>query len=158
MTDPVWRSVRSEMDALRAHIPGMSEQLFPVRDLWGEPMRGGSMMSWSPAVNDPATIALQKAEYYPARPERKIRGVTLTDQQYDDFTRIAGRVAKMRVNAMVSNPGFNLIPQQIRQEQLKTAVDGSRDMARTVILMQYPEIMKQALDAKHEILQSTVAH
>ena len=158
LTDPVWRSVRSEMDALRAHIPGMSQSLFPVRDLWGQPMRGGSMMSWSPAVNDPATIALQKAEYYPARPERKIRGVELTDQQYDDFTRIAGRDAKMRINAMISNPGFDLIPKQIRQEQLKSAMDGGREMARTVILMQYPEIMKQALATKQLPLQSTVVH
>jgi hypothetical protein len=158
LTDPVWRSVRSEMDALRAHIPGMSQSLFPVRDLWGQPMAGGSMMSWSPAVNDPATIALQKAEYYPARPERKIRGVELTDQQYDDFTRIAGRDAKMRINAMISNPGFDLIPKQIRQEQLKNAMEGGRDMARTVILMQYPDIMKQALATKQLPLQSTVAH
>jgi hypothetical protein len=158
LADPTWRSVRSEMDALRAHIPGMSQSLFPVRDLWGQPMRGGSMMSWSPAVNDPATIALQKAEYYPARPERKIRGIELTDQQYDDFTRIAGRDAKMRINAMISNPGFDLIPKQIRQEQLKNAMEGGRDMARTVILMQYPDIMKQALDAKHAILQNSVVH
>jgi hypothetical protein len=158
LTDPVWRSVRSEMDALRAHIPGMSQQLFPVRDLWGQPMRGGTMMSWSPAVNDPATLALQKAEYYPARPERKIRGVELTDQQYDDFTRIAGRDAKMRINAMISNPGFDLIPKQIRQEQLKNAMEGGRDMAQTVILMQYPDIMKQALATKQLPLQSTVAH
>jgi len=158
LADPTWRSVRSEMDALRAHIPGLSQSLFPVRDLWGQPMRGGSMMSWSPAVNDPATIALQKAEYYPARPERKIRGVELTDQQYDDFTRIAGRDAKMRINAMISNPGFDLIPKQIRQEQLKNAMEGGRDMARTVILMQYPEIMKQALATKQLPFQSTVAH
>jgi hypothetical protein len=158
LADPTWRSVRSEMDALRAHIPGLSQSLFPVRDLWGQPMRGGSMMSWSPAINDPATIALQKAEYYPARPERKIRGIELTDQQYDDFTRIAGRDAKMRINAMISNPGFDLIPQQIRQEQLKSAMEGGREMARTVILMQYPEIMKQALDAKHAILQKATVH
>lgn len=164
MTDPVWRSVRSEMDALRAHIPGMSQTLHPIRDIWGEPMRGGTMMSWSPAVNDPATIALQKAEYYPARLPRKIRGVELTDQQYDDFTRIAGRDAKMRVNAMISNPGFNLIPQQHRQEMLRDVFAGkssSKEMAETVIMMHSAgtpnDIMKQANDAKEAIMQKRTA-
>jgi hypothetical protein len=149
LLDPTWRSVRSEMDALRAHIPGLSQGLHPVRDLWGEPMRGGVMMAPSAAINDPATIALQKAEYYPSRIERKIRGVELSDQQYDDLTRIAGRDAHMHIQAMVSNPGFNLLPQEIRKQQLKDAIDGSHERARSILLMN-PELLRAAIDLKRK--------
>jgi hypothetical protein len=157
LTDPVWREVRSEMDALRAHIPGLSQGLYPVRDLWGEPMRGGVMMAPSSAVNDPATIALQKAEYFPSRVEKKIRGITLSDQQYDDFSRIAGRDAHMRISTMVANPGFDLIPLDRRKEMLKNAIDGSREMARTVVMMQpSSNILPDALAAKRAQHQETL--
>jgi len=149
LLDPTWRSVRSEMDALRAHIPGLSQGLHPVRDLWGEPQRGGVMMAPSAAVNDPATQALQKAEYYPSMVERKIRGVELSDQQYDDLTRIGGRDAHMHIMAMVSNPGFNLLPQEIRKQQLKNAIDGSRERARSILLMN-PELLRAAIELKRK--------
>jgi len=148
LTDPTWRSVRSEMDALRAHIPGLSQTLYPVRDLWGNPQGGGVMMAPSAAVNDPATAALQKAEYYPARMSRKIRGVELSDAQYDDLTRIAGRDAHMHIQAMVSNPGFDLLPKEIRQKQLKDAMDNSRDMARGILLMS--PVLLQAIRLKQQ--------
>jgi len=92
---------------------------------------------------------LQKAEYYPSRIERKLRGVELDDQQYDDLTRIAGRDAHMHITAMVSNPGFDLLPKDIRQKQLKDAMEASRDRARTILLMN-PNLLRAAIDLKRQ--------
>jgi hypothetical protein len=102
----------------------------------------------SKLTNDPATKALIDAELFPAKLGRKIRGVELTDQQYDDFTRIAGRMAKMRVDAMVANQGFHAAPLEIRQKMLEKVITASREAARSMIMMQNPEIIRQALENK----------
>ena len=54
----------------------------------------------------------------------------------------------MRVNAIISNPGFENTPQEIRQEILRKAVQGSRDAARSMIMMQNPSIIREAVQNK----------
>lgn len=150
------REIRSTLDAVRSRIPGLRDSLLPKRDIWGEPIKSDdrlgpdafSLVPMSKLTNDPATKALLDAELFPARIGRKIRGVELTDQQYDELARVAGRMAKMRVNAIVSNPGFENAPVEIRSTILKKAIDGSREAARSMIMMKNPDIIKTAVENK----------
>jgi hypothetical protein len=158
MADPVWRDVRSEMDALRAHVPWMHSSLHPMRDVWGQPMAGGSQIFWGHANNDPATNALIKAELWPARMGRSVKKVPLTDQQYDDMTRIAGTDAKLRVNALVANPGWQRVPPDVQKEMLRKAINGSRSRAETIMMMQNPDIIRQATQAKMQQLHQQTVH
>ena len=144
LSDPYRREVRSMLDVARAHIPGLSRGLFPVRDIWGEPIESHTALGPSQANHDPATQALLDAEYYPAKIERKVRGIDLSDQQYDDLARISGRMARMRVNAMVNSPGFAIMPRELRAEQIRQVITNSREAARSMIMMQNPEIIEQA--------------
>jgi hypothetical protein len=154
--DPIVREARTVVDGLKARIPGLSQTLMPKRDVWGEPVvrEGGlgpdlvSPIVESRLKNDPVNKALLAAGYYPGKVDRKIRGVELTDQQYDDFARIAGRTAKVRLNAIVSMPGFDQMPESTRKELMTNTITQSREMARSLIMMQNPEIMKKANDAK----------
>ncbi|MCK1479330.1 hypothetical protein IVB27_32470 [Bradyrhizobium sp. 197] len=154
--DPIIRDARTVVDGLKARIPGLSQTLMPKRDIWGEPMvrEGGlgpdllSPIVESRLKNDPVNKALLSAGYYPGKMDRKIRGVELTDQQYDDYQRIAGRTAKVRLNAIVSMPGFEQMPESTRKELMTNTIQQSREMARSLIMMQNPEIMKKANDAK----------
>jgi hypothetical protein len=43
--------------------------------------------------NDPVDRAMLDLGIAPAKVERKIRNVELTEQEYDDFARISGRLA-----------------------------------------------------------------
>lgn len=154
--DEYQREARTMLDALKARIPGLRKDLLPKRDIWGEPIAVGDNLgpdSFSPIAlskltKDPATQALIDAELFPAKLQHKIRGVELTGQQYDDYSRIAGRMAKMRVNAIVSNAGFAQAPVEVRSELLKKAINSSREAARSMIMMQNPGIFKEALDNK----------
>jgi hypothetical protein len=154
--DEFQREARTVLDVLKSRIPGMRTGLLPKRDIWGEPIRAGESLgpdSLSPIVSgkltkDPATKALIDAEFFPAKIGRKIRGVELTDQQYDDLSRVAGRMAKVRIDAIVSNPGFSNAPAEVRSEILKKAINGSREAARSMIMMQNPSIIREALENK----------
>ena len=43
-SDPWSRQARTLMDAVKSKIPGLSESLYPRRDIWGEPMPSGDAL------------------------------------------------------------------------------------------------------------------
>ena len=153
--DPFTRQTRTTLDAVMAKIPWASEGLMPRRDIWGEPIPNkesiipGLTAIYESAVNaDPVNQALLRLKVFPSQPERKIRGVELTEQQYDDLSRIAGRLAKGRLNEIVASPGFGAIPDAPAQELVRHTMSVAREAARSLIMMQNPSIMKAAIAAK----------
>jgi hypothetical protein len=154
--DPTVRDARGIIDNLRARTPFLSTTLMPKRDVWGEPVvREGALgpdiaspIAEARLKNDPVNRALLDAGYYPSTLERKIRGVDLTDQQYDDYARLAGRMSKMRLNAFVNTPGFATIPKQMRADKMREVINAARESARSIVLMQNPDIIQKANEAK----------
>src|SRR5262249_3880450 len=67
---------------LKANTPLLSQTLPPRRDIFGEPITTGSG-TVDRYANDRTMQTLAKMEIGLSRPERKIRGVPLTPQQYD---------------------------------------------------------------------------
>lgn len=154
--DPVQRETRTVLDAFKSKLPGIREGLLPKRDVWGEPIVSGGALGpdivspvyQSRLTGDPVNQILLKAHFYPSRPERKIRGVELTDQQYDDYTRVAGRLTKMRLNALVQVPGFDQVPVSRQVDVISKIVNSSRESARGYTMMQNPDIIQKAVEAK----------
>lgn len=128
-----------------AKIPYLSETLAPRRDIFGEPITADTTRTYA---GDPTVQGMDAVGFAPGRLERKIRGVDLSDQQYDDYSRVAGRMSKTQLDALVSMPGFQTLPNSIRFSMMKAAVDSSRENARSLIQMQYPDIIQKANEAK----------
>ena len=161
-TDPYSRQARSVVDAIKAKIPGLSESLYPRRDIWGEPMpnkdalvaAGVTAIYEQRMSRDPVNLALLNLGIHPAAVERKIRNVDLTDDQYDDFQRVAGRMAKMRLDAIVNSAQFRSWPPQVRHDVMTETIRQSREAARGVIMMKYPNILATATKAKLDKLRA----
>lgn len=156
--DEYQREIHTTLDAIKNKIPGQRETLLPRRDIWGEPMSSGDSLGpdiLSPIyenrlTQDPVNKALGKLGWAPDKPQRKIMGVELNDKQYDDYARTAGRMAKMRLNPVVGNPGFGNLPQKAQLDIIQKTISQSREMARKLIMMQNPEIMRQAIENKRK--------
>jgi hypothetical protein len=158
--DPYARRVTSMTEALKAKTPWWSETLFPMRDWTGEPipsreslgMDGLSAIYEEKARNDPVEQEMLRLGFYPALPKKTIRGVTLTEQQYDDFSRISGRLVSMRLRALITSPGWPQIPDSIKHETIVKTAEQAREQARNVIMMQSMgsnnDIVNQAVQAK----------
>lgn len=152
--DPYTRQARTVMDAIKMKIPGESETLFPRRDIWGEPMPnmdglGGVTSIYERRMNtDPVNRALWDGGYYPGALDRTIRNVRLDDNQYDDFQRLAGRMAKQRLDIIVNSADFQSWPSHVRHDVLSETVRQSREAARGILMMKYPQIIREAMDAK----------
>lgn len=158
-TDDYQRMVRSHglengfgiLDEARSKISGFSEELPPRRDVFGEPMRwGGNVEKYK---DDPVMQRLDALQIFPGKLQQKIRGVQLTDQQYDDYSRTAGKLVKMRLDSLVSMPGFSQLQPSTQVDMIKNNIELYREQARSVILMQNPDIMDKARQQKRKDMQ-----
>jgi len=156
--DPYSRQVRSTLDALQSKVPGLSQQLYPRRDIWGQPLPargalGGSLISsvyMTEISKDPVNQAMAAAGYWPGQPQRRIRGVELSDDQYDEYTTMAGRMAKQRLDTIVNSSAFNSWPPAVKRDVIQETIGQSREVARGMMLAKYPEIVSQSVQAKTE--------
>ena len=103
--------------------------------------------------HDPVNIAMNDLGMHPGAVERKIRGVQLTDHQYDDFARIAGRMTKMRLDAIVHSPNFRSWPNHIKRDVISEVLKQSREAARGMLMIRYPQIVQDAVKARLDKLK-----
>lgn len=158
--DPYARQARTLTDAFMAKIPGLSEQLMPRRDIWGQPVEnpsdfggtGLTSISERRVNNDPVNQAMVRLGINAGLPARKITGIPLSDQQYDDYVRVAGRMAKMRLDALVNTPGFQSLPAGIQTKVMTDTITNARRGAAELIKMQNPSIISQAVANKQSLL------
>ena len=97
---------------------------------------------------DPVNLEMAKLGMGPATIERKIRNVELTDQQYDDFSRIAGRMAKQNLDKIVRSPDYEMWPANIRMDVFNETIKQAREAARGLMMMKYPQIARDATAAR----------
>ena len=164
--DPYSRQARTIMDAIRERVPGMSESLHARRDIWGDEVPSGDALL-APGItaiyarrmgSDPVNQALWNLGIYPAQVRREIRNVPLTDDQYDDFVRVAGRSTKMRLDAIVRSPDFQSWPNSTRHEVIEEVLRQSREAARGWVMMKYPDIPREAAIVQMQRLTGETIH
>jgi hypothetical protein len=132
---------------LESPLPPMSEN---GQDVWGDKLPPfGTPPSWA---NDPVNKEMEQLGYTPSFPMQTIRGQSLTSEQYDDYVRLSGRLAHMRLGEMVSSQGWAAIPSSTRLSVMKDIIRKSRDIAATSIMLQSQggphDILKAATEAK----------
>jgi hypothetical protein len=152
--DPYAREARTLTDAMLAKIPFASESLKARRDIWGEKVPNNEFVGVyaRDVQNDPVNQALMRVGTFPDFPERRIRNVQLTDEQYDEYQQIFGRLTKRALANVVRMPGFEQQPLGVQEELLKkTWEDGSagtRKQAQDRMMMMYPKIYQDSMNLK----------
>ena len=149
------------IDELKRKTPGESESLMPRRDVWGQPIRNpnaligkGVTSIYEQALSrDPVNLAMLELGIAPAQVERKIRNVTLTDQQYDDYARIAGGMAKMRLDKIVAYPAFANWPAAVQADVINATISQSRETARGVVMLKFPQLISDAYALKMQAVR-----
>jgi hypothetical protein len=151
--DPVATYLQGLIDKTRRGIPGMSDELPPMRDLWGEPVNRASGIGWgwdfvSPIASkadsdDPVTKAIVDNRIRVSFPERQIMGVKLTAQQYSEFSELAGKTAKAYLDEFVKSPGFATMsdgPEGTKAEMIKSIINAHRKAAAEMMIVRNPDL------------------
>lgn len=150
LIDPSQREAHDIFEAAQNKIPFASEELMPRRDRFGEIIPNGANARYT---NDPVVQRMESLQMGVGKLGRKIRGVELTEQQYDDYARLAGRMTKMRLNNYVSIPQTASLPPEIQIKTIHSIIDSSRDAARNIVMMNNISIVKQAYQNKVSALK-----
>lgn len=129
---------------------GMQTPLPPLtrgksnRDVWGETADKAA------PKNDAITTALGKVGIQVGFPPKKIRGVTLTDDQYDEYQQYYGRLTRSAVANQLRTPNFSKLPLGAQEDMLKTAIKHAHEQATNRMLMRYTDIVRKAAEAKRQ--------
>ena len=97
---------------------------------------------------DPIGARLQALGMGMTPVEKKIRGVTLTPQQYEDYARVAGMMTHQRLSAMVSNLGFASMPAGFQMRAIQETISHTREAAASLIQMRNPGVIAQGVQIK----------
>jgi hypothetical protein len=77
-------------------------------------------------------------------PERRLSNVQLTDQQYDDFARIAGVMTKQRLDQYIRSGTFARQTDGERRDAIDSIFKACREAAAGVMKMKWPSIPAKA--------------
>lgn len=156
--DPYTRQARTVMDSIMQRLPGQSVYLQPKVNVWGEDVpspdafghAGLTAIYMKHRNSDPVRQAMLDLGVAPAPVPKTIRNVDLTDQEYTDFARTAGRMAKMRLDTIVRSPDWRRWPNHLRHDVIAEVVKQSREAARGWMMGRYPHIVRDAVEDLRE--------
>jgi hypothetical protein len=149
--DPTMREAANVVDAIRARVPGFSDDLPPRRNLWGEPivLQGGLGPDIaSPIYTSTETSSAVDAEIVANRvpiqmPSRVIGDVELTPQEYDRLVVLAGEPAKAALETVIKSDAYQHAttgPEGGRATVIRNVVNQFREAARAQVVLEFPEL------------------
>ena len=154
MNDNEIKEIASIIDNVKARIPGLSSEL-PTQYSWltGEARTYSDYSTLWPfpyrddGRADPITNELMGLESILSGPDRKINGVTLTPEQYSEYTRlhgnimIAGETLLEALRSEVSSGNYkSWETEEERIRALRKIISRYRDAAKKEIVNMYPEL------------------
>ena len=149
MADPYTRETNGMLDAIMARIPGMREDLTPRRDWLGEPVqsaeRVGVVMPIRTMEQTQDKVRLEAARLdisVSAAPRKthigkgtgKLGDVELTPQERDKFAELGGQMTHNVLTNIVNNPGWDQIPDLIKQRIFRNVITASHRYAAAMVL------------------------
>ncbi len=146
VTDPLMREARTPIDRIRSRVPGLSNDLFPRRDVFGQPIKqqeaiGPNIVSplWmGTGRNDPTIGALLASGVNVSKPQRTYtaggKRVEWTPGQYDELQALVGKAAKPDLDSLVASPVWEWMDEEARQDEVSEVMKNARTSAKGQIL------------------------
>lgn len=140
--DPIVRQKNTVGESVKATIPGLSKELLPQRNAFGEPAkRPNDLFSVAVTPRSTETIGpLEKQETELDRPtplpEKKIAGVTLLPEEMDQLRQISGRFIKNAEMGLLKNKGYMSLTGEAKARILGSLELAARSEAKRRIIGQ----------------------
>lgn len=163
--DPYLRRGDTVLDAVRKRIPGLSQEVPAVFGFWGEPIEFeatagegalGRIIDLTHSfystrdTDDPVIDEMLRLHMGRRPPSDTIGGVELTPQQHMEYAQLShGRVRPL-LERMVTSPGYQRLPDNAKEQMIDRLLRRSRDEARNMLFVRYPELMREVARARFE--------
>ena len=142
--DPVSRKRESIGEAIQARVPGMTDELYPRRDVFGEVVDldslGPDFISpfWqSQAKNDPVVTEMLRIGKGVSAPGKQYtedgERLDYTPEQYDRYHEIAGRLTYNRLLRLIGSAEYSRMGEDAKRKAAKKAIAAARKTARGLL-------------------------
>ena len=142
--DPVLREREGVGEAVQARIPGMTQDLYPRRDVFGEAIEldslGPDFISpfWqSQSKDDPVVAEMLRINQRVSKVGRQFsqdgERLDYSREQYDRYQEISGRLTYNRLLALIASPGYSAVSDTQKRKMAQKAIGNARKTARGLI-------------------------
>lgn len=146
--DPTLRETPGVSDYIQSRIPGLSDDLMPRRNIWGDEIvnEGGvgpnivSPLWKSTAQDDPVNKAMLEIGSPASNTPKKVEGRELPPEQYDRYAELAGKTAHSRLTDLVTGPGWNDMDDEARRKAVSKTIRVARKDARDQLFGGEPNV------------------
>jgi hypothetical protein len=171
--DPELKNVQTMLDAIKARIPGLSADLPPKRNLWGEPMAtqtiGPTLVSpirKSDKIDSPADEAILANKLNIELPDKYMSGVEMTPQEYDRYVVLQGNALKGNysgkglkdtLDQLVQSPEYlrqSPGPDGVRAIMIKQQVQAFRAQAQDRMMQEFPDLRNAIMQNRQDKQQA----
>lgn len=136
--DPTARETPSMGTAIQNRIPGLSDNLLPKRDVWGQPIvsEGGvgpDILSpiWTKTErNDPITREALRVGATVSKPQKG----DLNPEQYDRLQEVAGSVARKWIGQLMASPEYQAMDRESQADEIGDVMKRARKAAKASVL------------------------
>lgn len=140
--DPVGRETPDIASAIQNRLPGLSDNLLPKRDVWGQPIvsEGGvgpDILSpiWTKAdKNDPITREALRVDATISKPQKG----DLTAEQYDRLQEVAGSVGRKWLGQLIASPEYQALDTESQADEIGDVMKRARKAAKAAVLTGEP--------------------
>lgn len=140
--DPTARESDGVLEYLQSRIPGLSNNLLPKRDVWGQPIvnEGGvgpDIVSpiWTRTDrNDPITNEVLRVDGIISKPQSK----GLTPEQYDRLQAAVGPVARAWLGELFASPEYKAMNQEDQADEIRKVMTAARKAGKANVLSGEP--------------------
>lgn len=149
--DPMVREARTVVDTLKSRLPGLSKDLLPKRDIWGQKIiRGGavgpdlvSTIYTSRMKHDPVLKELLAIGYFPSQVRRKVSGVELTAEEYDRLQKVTGVLTRQALTKVMKLKEWSKQTVDGRAKIARDVVNATRQKARNYVVLESRDLRKR---------------
>lgn len=159
--DEYMRTSRGFIDQVKSRYPGYRQELARRLDLSGQPIKnpavavGGvpsPIRASQATAPDPVADAMLEAGVIKGMPSRKVRGVELSEEEYEQYASLVQQSRWKALTPIVTSPGFQRAPKMIRGRILEDMWRKAGDQARAMYLMQNPSLLARIAGEQAEAL------
>jgi hypothetical protein len=137
--DPIARAPKTVMENTEAKIPGLSQDIRPRRNVWGDPIVRDETpyapVRTKTANKDPFELALNQRGITIGFPAASVNGRKLTPDEYDQLLAIAGPQTKMHIKTLMSEPAFGRMSLPDQLKEVHQALETYREPARQLFVV-----------------------
>jgi len=158
--DPEMRACYSFIDEFKSRIPGFSDNLFPRRNFWAEPivLGAGEVMDFfnpiytSKVKDSPISAELYRLEMPLPMPKHVQSfngvGIELKPEEYDKFMVLmnkvpldsTGKALKASLNSLIKDPEYRKASEGYKKSQIRLKVEEAKDLAKRKLLEEVPTL------------------